>query len=421
MIGQYPAVFDTESLSVREQGERATDVPDRPIQGEEMSVVNMEVVGLGAVTGYGWGVAELWSGVGSGLTSARPHTGLGGAFPDPCWYSRVPDGGSPAAGRTRYARAIAAVAEEAIRDARARGWEPGERVAVLHATTGADRELWRSRYTSAQPESRRQFVEQVWTTPPGQVMIDNRFLGPSMVISAACTSGLHAMALGQRLLTCGDATDVLVISADIGYDGEEINLFAQLGALVHDSHPDDVCRPFQEGTRGFTIGEGAAAVMLTLSPHTAGYVRVLSTALGNDAHHPTTIEPSGRHLVRTMDDALAGAKADRADVSLYTAHATGTVGCNTADEIVLDSLGKQAVAYGLKPLLGHSMGTAPLLETVVLAKSYAEGTVPAPVLVTDKHHPQVAPGPIAHPGGLTAQLGLGFGGNVAAAVYEPAR
>lgn len=385
-----------------------------------MPLTPMDVIGLGAVTGYGWGMADLWPGLMSGRSAARPHRDLGGAFPTPCWYVRVPEpeeGSVPAKG-TRYARAIAAVADEALSDARARGWQPGDRVAVLHATTGADRELWRSRYLEpASATTRRRFVEQVWTTPPGQVMINNQFLGPSMVLSAACSSGLHALAIGQRLLTCGDATDVLVLSADIGYDGEEINLFARLGALVHDCPPEDVCRPFQEGTRGFTIGEAAAAVLLTPAGHPKSYVRVLASTLGNDAHHPTSIEPSGRHLVRTVDEALHAARVDKADIEVYTAHATGTVGCNTADELVLESIGKQALAYGLKPLLGHSMGTAPLLETAVLAKAYREGILPAPPLASTTYHPQVAQGPTPHPGGPTLQLGLGFGGNVAAAVY----
>lgn len=385
-----------------------------------MSVKQIDVVGIGAVTGYGWGVRELWSGLLSGRSSARPHHDLGGAFPEPCWYARIPEGGDPANGHSRYARAIAEVAAEAISDARTRGWEPGPRVAVLHATTGADRELWRSRYLGPRTEStRRRFVEQVWTTPPGQVMIKNRFYGPSLVLSAACTSGLHAVAVAQRLIACGDATDVLVTAADVGYDGEEIRLFAELGALVHDSPPEDVCRPFQEGTRGFTIGEAAAAVLLTSAPDAAPYVRVLATALGNDAYHPTSIEPSGRHLTRVVDDALEDAGVDKGDIGLYTAHATGTVGCNTADELVLDHLGKQAVAYGLKPMLGHTMGTAPLLEAVALAKGVQEGVIPAPPIHSPRHHPQLAEGHFPHPGGPTVQLGLGFGGNVAAAVYQP--
>lgn len=386
-----------------------------------MALNHVDIIGIGAVTGYGWGMADTWAGLMAGQTCARQYTGLGGAFPDPCWYARVPDDCPPQARRpgliqpTRYTQAITAVAEEALADARARGWRPGERVGLIHGTSGADREVLRGRYHG----SPRRFLDQVWTVPPGQVMIDNQFLGPSMVLSAACSSGLHGIAMAQRLINCGDATDVLVTAADIGYDGEEMQIFARLGGLIYDGPPDEHCRPFHEDTLGFTLGEGAAAVLVTAAPHDAGYLRVRSTVLANDAHHPTQIEPSGRHLLRVVDRAIADADVDRESVRVYNAHATGTQRCNEADEFVLDALGKQAVAYGLKPLLGHTMGTAPLLETAVLVKSYVEGFLPAPKAVSDRHHPQLAPGPMKHPGGLTTQLGLGFGGNVGVAVYEP--
>ncbi|XVV06047.1 beta-ketoacyl synthase N-terminal-like domain-containing protein [Actinosynnema sp. CA-248983] len=380
---------------------------------------HVDVVGIGAVTGYGWGVETMWDGLLAGRTSAAPHTGLGGTFPDPCWFARVPHPPGPSAS-TRYGRAVAAVALEALADARAHGWQPGERVAVLHATTGADRERSRERYLGpGEASSRRRLAEQLWTTPLGQVMIDNSFFGPSAVLSAACSSSLHAVAMAHRLLACGDATDVVVTSADVGYDGEEIRLFAELGALVHDSPPEEVCRPFQEGTRGFVIGEAAAAVVLTASPQEAGYLRVLSTALGNDAYHPVFLEPSGRQVVATVDRALAGAGVDPSEISLYVAHAAGTSDSNAADETVLGHLGPKTVAYGLKSLLGHTLGTAPLLDLVALACASVEGVIPAPHPVSDRRHPQLAEGHFLNPGGFALQLGLGYGGNIAAAVVQP--
>ncbi|MFF6955796.1 hypothetical protein [Streptomyces sp. NPDC008317] len=41
-------------------------------------------------------------------------------------------------GHTRYVRAAFAAADDAVCDALARGWLPGERVAVVHAATRAD-------------------------------------------------------------------------------------------------------------------------------------------------------------------------------------------------------------------------------------------------------------------------------------------
>src|SRR5262249_37165727 len=146
--------------------------------------------------------------------------------------------------------------DEALRDATVRGWEPGARVGIVHATTRADLELMRARYLA--PDSvppRRAYVEQAWTTPASLAMIRRRFSGPMVISSAACSSGLHALAVAQRLLAFGDATDVIVVSSDVGFDGEEMKLFASLGPLTYDRRPEEVCRPFHEGTRGFVLGE----------------------------------------------------------------------------------------------------------------------------------------------------------------------
>lgn len=193
------------------------------------------IQGLGAVTGYGWGMDTLWSGLASGEPAGKLHRGLGGHFPDPCWFARVPDGGDPSIGHTRYSRAFVSAADEAIADAKQRGWTPGDRVGIVHATTRADLELMRARYLNHNSLGpRRAYVEQSWTTPSVLVMMKHRFRGPVVVASAACSSGLHALAVAHRLLACHDATDVIVVAADVGFDGEEIRLFASLGPLVYD-------------------------------------------------------------------------------------------------------------------------------------------------------------------------------------------
>jgi 3-oxoacyl-[acyl-carrier-protein] synthase II len=380
-----------------------------------MSVAGIK--GLGAVTGYGWGMDRLWSGLASGEPAGKLQHGLGGRFPDPCWFARVPDGGDPSIGHTRYSRAFVSAAEEAIADAKRRGWTPGSRVGIVHATTRADLEMMRARYLNSDSISpRRAYVEQSWTTPSALVMMKHQFRGPVIVASAACSSGLHTLAVAQRLLACQDATDMIVVAADVGFDGEEIRHFASLGPLFYDRPPQDVCRPFQEGTSGFVLGEGVAALVLSSKGTGKTYAHLLSSVLGNDAYHPVSIEPSFREIVRTVELAMNQAEVQGADVSYYSAHATGTIECRGADAAALDSIGTRAVAYGFKPLLGHCMGAAPLLDTIILAKAYDQRFLPAPRPVASGHA-QLAPGPIDHRGGITVQLGLGFGGNISAAVY----
>ncbi|UOZ06999.1 beta-ketoacyl synthase N-terminal-like domain-containing protein [Amycolatopsis sp. WQ 127309] len=384
-----------------------------------MRLSRMGIRGIGAVSGYGWGIDDLWKGVISGETAARVHSGLGYRFPDPCWLARIPDDGTPANGLSRYARAYVSAADEAIRDAYSRGWQPGRRVAVLTATTRADQELLRhltAHFDEAEIR-RRAYVQLTWTTPAYEVMKKHDFHGPALVISAACTSGLHAMATAQRLITLGDATDVVVVGLDSGYNAETMRSFHELGPLHFDTHPADVCRPFQDGSRGFVIGEAAAAVVLSASVEDS-YLSVSSTAFSSEAYHAVGIDPTHRMIKSTVDDALTDAEITATDVETYIAHATGTPGCARADEAVVAHLGTQVRAFGTKPLFGHCMAAANLLDTVLLARGHEEGFIPVPPPYPGAvRHPQLATAPLG-PAAHTVQVGIGFGGNIGVAVYR---
>lgn len=390
-----------------------------------MSIDHASIVGVGAVTAYGWGIDALWSGLESGVSAATLHPDLGDRFPAPCWFARVPedtrilDKDAPGTGSTRYQQAFAFAVEEALADARASGWVPGRRVGIVHATTRGDLELFRARYLAWDTlRPRRAYVEQAWTKPSGDVMVRYGFHGPSMVVSSACASGLHAVAVAQRLLTCGDLTDVIVVGADVGFDGEEMRLFASLGPLVYDAPPKEACRAFQSNSRGFVLGEGVAAMVLTARPVTSRYVSVLASVMGNDAYHPVSINPDHGEMLRIVDDALEMAKVEPSAVRYFAAHASGSALCYDADAAVLTHLGPQVTAYGLKPLMGHCMGAAALLDTVALSKAYREGHLPVPELVPGADaHPQLARNPQTYDGGITLQVGLGFGGNISVVVF----
>ena len=393
-----------------------------------MSLDRASIVGVGAVTGYGWGIDALWSGLRSGESAATLHPDLGDRFPAPCWFARVPQPaqaaqaaqeGAHGTGSTRYQQAFAYAVDEALADAARSGWVPGRRVGIVHATTRGDLELFRARYLAWDTlRPRRAYVEQAWTKPSGDVMVRYKFTGPAMVVSSACASGLHAVAVAQRLLTCGDVTDVIVVGADVGFDGEEMRLFNSLGPLIYDTPPRDACRPFQTHSRGFVLGEGVAAVVLTSRPTPSRYVGVLSSVMGNDAYHPVSINPDHREMLRIVDDALELAKIGAADVRYFAAHASGSSLCYDADAAVLAHLGPQVTGFGLKPLLGHCMGAAALLDSVALAKACREGFLPVPELAVGADaHPQLARNPLSYGHGITLQVGLGFGGNISMVVF----
>src|SRR5439155_76364 len=103
----------------------------------------MAICGIGAVTGYGWGREALWDGLASGKHAARLEAGYGADGDRMAWVARVPDGGQPSDGPSRFVRAMRAAAREAIADAIERGWQPGSRVGVVHAEVLRDVDQWK--------------------------------------------------------------------------------------------------------------------------------------------------------------------------------------------------------------------------------------------------------------------------------------
>lgn len=104
------------------------------------------LAGVGAVTGYGWGAAELWRGLLSGKPAATLVNGYADDGHGNAWLAQVPSGGDPADGASRSARALRAAAREAVGDARERGWRPGRTVGVVHALVLPEVEEWRRFY-----------------------------------------------------------------------------------------------------------------------------------------------------------------------------------------------------------------------------------------------------------------------------------
>ena len=106
----------------------------------------MTITGIGAVTGYGWGAASLWSGLLSGKPAAKLVDGFGPTGEENAWLARISDEGDPHDGQSRFARAMRAAAREALTDAADRGWVPGRRVGLLHAVVISEVEGWRDFY-----------------------------------------------------------------------------------------------------------------------------------------------------------------------------------------------------------------------------------------------------------------------------------
>jgi 3-oxoacyl-[acyl-carrier-protein] synthase II len=378
----------------------------------------MTIAGIGAVTGYGWGTLPLWTGLLSGKPAAKLVDGFG---PDHAWLAQISDDGDPLDGLSRFSRALRAAAREALTDARQRGWEPGERVGLLHAVVISDVEGWRNFYLRDAARRRiRDYLTLMPSTPVSMLMQENDFHGPSMNVSAMCSSGNAGLITAKMWLDSGFVDDVVFVSTDLSLTPENVEHFVRLGVGVIDTEPLDACRPFQEGSRGFPAGEAAISFVLSRRAE-APYVRVLGGDMTHDAYHLTSVDPARTQIDRCVLNALQSARIDPGRVTYLNAHGPGTQQCDAAEAGLVDEVlrGRPGI-YSIKPMVGHCQGSAAAVELAAAALGYAHDIVPAPPTVAPGHR-RLLDGPTQmQPDAVTLKTSLGMGGHNSAVVLAPA-
>jgi 3-oxoacyl-[acyl-carrier-protein] synthase II len=101
----------------------------------------------------------------------------------------------------------------------------------------------------------------------------------------------------------------------------------------------------------------------------------------NDATHMTAPDRTGKGLVRAIHQALEVADLSHGDIHAINAHGTGTI---YNDQMELTAF---AAVFGDQPLdvfsvkgaIGHTLGAAGGIETVIGLKSLCQGIVPPTV------------------------------------------
>ena len=377
-----------------------------------------QIAGVGAVTGYGWSRTDLWDGLLSGKPAAQLSGGLGPDGCDEAWVARVPDGGDTRDGDSLFTRALRTAAREAIDDARARGWRAGARVGVLHATVYPEVEAWRTFHRADRAtHTARGFITQMPSTSISLMMKEFGFHGPSMSVASMCSSGNAGMITAKMWLDAGLVDDVVLISTDLSLTPDTIEGFIRMGVAVGDSDPLDASRPFQEGSRGFGLGEASVAMVVS-NQDSDSYARVLGGAMSHDAFHVVSIDPSHEQVFGCVRSALEVAGVDPAEVRYMNAHGPGTAQCTAAETAILAEIfadGPQV--YSVKPLVGHCQGAAAAVELAVAAIGYDAGVIPASPHVSAAH-PRLLDGLTAMEPGVTIKTSLGMGGHNAAVLLD---
>jgi len=259
-----------------------------------------------------------------------------------------------------------------------------EQVGVALGTLGGDLKTFECVFRSAPERKENGFTDEVARTYPLTTILtalSERLgtAGPHHLSLNACSSGNHALAAGWDLLRRREVEAMVVGGAD-AFAQTEFTYFHNLRSLAADH-----CRPFDKNRRGLMIGEGAGMLVLeTLEGATRRgariYAEVKGVGVSADGYNVTSPDPKGRGAIQAMRSALESAALSPDEIDYVNAHGTGTFPNDRVEALALkavfgDRSGTVPVS-SIKSMIGHTMGAASAIESVVSCLAIRDRVVP---------------------------------------------
>ena len=195
--------------------------------------------------------------------------------------------------------------------------------------------------------------------------------GPSWVVSTACSSSAKVFGNAARLIDAGLADAAVVGGVD------SLCLTTLYGFNALELLSPEVCRPWDIGRRGLSIGEGAAFALLERdAPARDGWL--LGIGESNDGYHMSTPHPEGTGAISAMRAALADAALAPADIGYVNLHGTATPSNDAAEDRAVGAVfGHETPCSSTKGATGHTLGAAGGVEAVIALLALQHGLLPA--------------------------------------------
>lgn len=208
--------------------------------------------------------------------------------------------------------------------------------------------------------------------------------GELFISSAACASGTAAAGMAFDFIR-GGVCDCAVVG---GVDS--LSMIAAYGFNALKSLSSGICDPYDINRDGINLGECGAFLFFEELEHALArnakiYCEMIGYALGNDAYHITSPEPSGSGAYNTMQSAIEDAGIQAGDIDYINGHGTGTQINDSMETKAVEKLvagtDKKILLSSTKSIIGHCMGASGAVELISMILSMQYGKyIPLPNL-----------------------------------------
>jgi 3-oxoacyl-[acyl-carrier-protein] synthase II len=208
--------------------------------------------------------------------------------------------------------------------------------------------------------------------------------------SSACSSSAQAIGLGYMLVKSGRQDAVLCGGADEVHHTVTMVFDVLKAASRRNDQPSSNPRPF-DGARDGVVCGGGSGILVVESLESARarganiYCEILGFGHVNDSTH--IANPHQDAMTAAMVAALKEAGVSSHQIDYVNAHATGTLQGDIAEAAAINkTVGSSVPVSSFKGHIGHTLGAAGALETIILLEMIRRQEV-VPTLNLDNPDP----------------------------------
>lgn len=221
---------------------------------------------------------------------------------------------------------------------------------------------------------------------PGHISLKYPIKGPQFTTASACASGAHAIITAANYIQQGICNRVITGGAESTICHLALEGFASMKALsTNNETPEEASCPWDKNRSGFVLSEGAASLVVedldtAIKRNAPIYAELVGWGMSGDAYHITSPHPTGEGAALAMKLALQQAELSPDKIDYINAHGTSTPLGDAIETQAIKQTFKE-YAYKLmisstKGAMGHSLGAAGAIESLVCIKSLEEQVAP---------------------------------------------
>ena len=213
--------------------------------------------------------------------------------------------------------------------------------------------------------------------------------GPNFGIVSACATGAHSIGEAFWIIKRGDADIMITGGAESTVTPLSFAGFCSMKAMSQrNDDPTHASRPFDKERDGFIMAEGAGVLVLEEYEHAIKRgANIIAEIVGygatGDAYHITSPAPGGEGAARAIKMMMNHAKVNPEDIDYINAHGTSTSLNDKFETAAFKaSLGEHAREVSIsstKSMIGHALGAAGGIETIICSKVIENGIIPPTV------------------------------------------